>query len=160
MNRSIDYIKKRIADGNCNGMTTEEFSNMAWVSSEFIIKSDTGIDIIATTKDDDVVADLRYNPDAEFNYFTTETCTCDGTLLFMRELMDKIAHKIKSLNAYYAPMLKDIPEDKLDEYKMSYEIGDFVTNSYIIEPPDKSKPWLCDKFTVMLPIRFTIEKIR
>ena len=160
MNKSLEYIKKRIVEGSCNNITIEEFSNMSWLSSKFAIKSDTETDIIATTQDGDIIADLKYNPDAEFNYFTTETCVCDGTLAFVKELIDKIMYKIRTLNTYYAPMFENIPEDKLDEYKMSYEIGDFVINSYIIEPPDKTKLWLCDKFTVMLPIKFTIEKVR
>ena len=162
MNKSLEYIKRRIEDGDCNNMPPEEFVDMSVTPlTTFWDEVSVGETIIlATTKDkSEVIADLTYNPEADFNYFTTESCTCDGTLLFVADLMKEILEKIRSLNTYYTPAFKDINEENLCNYKFHYEVGDFVINSHIIDPPNKDKPWLCDRFTVMLPIRFTIENI-
>lgn len=163
MSKSLKYIKRRIEDGDCKNMPPEEFANMSVTSlTWFWNQISVGETIVlATTKDKSkVIADLTYNPDADFNYFTTESCTCDGTLLFMADLMREILEKIRALNTCYAPAFKDINEEDLCNYKFHYEVGDFVINSHIIEPPNEDKPWLCDRFTVMLPIKFTVEKIK
>lgn len=163
MSKSLEYIKRRIEEGNCKNMSQEEFTNMNVVPlNSFCDKLSIGENIIlAITKDEsEVIADLTYNPDAEFNYFTTESCVCDGTLLFMTELIEKILKKVGSLNTYYLPAFEGISEEELGNYKLHYEVGDFVTNSHIVESPDKNKPWMCDRFTVMLPIKFTVEKVK
>lgn len=162
MNKSLEYIKRRIEDGNLNNMSPEEFVDMSVTPlTTFWDKVSVGETIIlATTKDkSEVIADLTYNPEADFNYFTTESCTCDGTLIFMAELMENLLKKIGELNTYYLPALEEINEEDLCNYKFHYEVGDFVINSHIIEPPNKDKPWLCDRFTVMSPVKFTVEKI-
>lgn len=161
MNKSLEYIKKRIEDGNCKNMHPEEFINMSTVPFNTFLHFEDINDTmtLATTKDNKTIAELSYNPDADFDYFTTESCVCDGTLIFMKGLMEKVFTKICQLNTYYAPAFKEISEEDFGNYKMHYEVGDFVTNSHIIDPPDKNKPWMCDRFTVMLPIKFTVEKI-
>jgi len=117
--------------------------------------------VIAVRKDnDDILADLTYSPDAEFNYFITESCVCDGTLMFMNKLMTNILKKIGQLQTCYAPAFEGISQEEINNgnYMIHYEVGDFVVNSCIIEPPYKDKLWMCDRFTVMLPVKFTIEK--
>lgn len=161
MNKSLEYIKRRIKEGNCENMSPEEFVDMKALpmSSFWKMATEGKTIILATTKNEnEVVADLIYNPDADFNYFATESCVCDGSLLFMIDLIDRLLNRVQSLNTYYIPAFEDIPEEELCNYKLHYETGDIVTNSYIIEPPYKDKPWMRNSFTVMLPIKFTIEK--
>ena len=162
MNKSLEYIKKRIEEGNCDRMSMEEFSDMGVFPFKQFFREDVGDTmILALTKDQqDVFADLTYNPNADFNYFTLKSCVCDGTLVFMTELMEEILKKIGRLETCYAPIIRDIPQEEIQNYKLHYEVGDFITNTYIVAPPDKDKPWMCDKFTVMLPIKFTVEKVR
>lgn len=163
MSKSLEYVKRLIEEGNCKNMLPEEFVNMSVMPlTSFLNKLSVGETIIlAITKDkSEVIADLTYNPDADFDYFTTESCVCDGTLVFMTELIRKLLHKIGSLNTYYVPAFEGIPEEEFCNYKLHYEVGDFITNSHIIEPPNKDKTWMYDRFTVMLPIKFIIEKIK
>lgn len=163
MSKSLEYVKRRIEEGNCQNMSPEEFVNMSVMPlNSFWNKLSVGETIIlAITKDkSEVIADLTYNPDADFDYFTTESCVCDGTLVFMTELIEKLLKKIGSLNTYYVPAFEGIPEEEFCNYKLHYEVGDFIMNSHIIEPPNKDKPWMCDRFTVMLPIKFTVEKVK
>lgn len=162
MEKSLEYIKKRIEEGNCYNMSMEEFQDMYEIPFKSCFLEGHGdYMIIAVRKDSDkVLADLTYEPDAEFNYFITETCVCDGTLMFMINLMTRILQKIGQLKTGYAPAIAEITEDSFNDYNLHYYVGDFVANSYIVEPPDKDKPWMCDKFTVMLPVKFTIDKVR
>lgn len=161
MSKSLEFVKRKIENGDCKNMLPEEFTDMNIIPlNSYWDKVGIGDTIILViTKDEsETIADLTYNPDAEFDYFTTESCVCDGTLLFMNELMVKILKKIGSLNTCYSPVLRGLTPEDIVNYKLHYEVGDFVTNSCIIEPPDKDKPWMCDRFTVMLPIKFSIEK--
>lgn len=161
-NKSLEYIKKRIEEGNCHNMPVEEFRDMYTIPFKSYFLEDCGDYIIlAVRKDsDDILADLTYSPNAEFNYFITESCVCDGTLIFMNELIANILKKIKQLQTYYVHALEEISQEEINNgnYIIHYEVGDFVANSCIIEPPHKDKLWMCDRFTVMLPVKFTIEK--
>ena len=160
-NKSLEYIKKRIEEGNCYNMPVEEFGDMYTIPLKSYFSEDCGDYIILARKDSgDILADLTYSPDAEFNYFITESCVCDGTLIFMNELMANILKKIGQLQTCYVPALEEISLEEINNggYIIHYEIGDFVANSCIIEPPHKDKPWMCDRFTMMLPVKFTIEK--
>ena len=160
MGKSLEYIKNRIEEGNCNDMSMEEFQDMCEIPFKSYFSEGCGdYIIIAIKKDsDEVLSDLTYEPDAEFNYFITETCVCDGTLMFMNKLMTRILQKIGQLKTCYAPAVVEITSDNVNDYILHYHVGDFVANSYIVEPPYKDKLWMCDRFTVMLPVKFTIEK--
>lgn len=161
-NKSLEYVRKRIKEGNCCNMPVEEFKDMYAIPFKSYFLEDCGdYMILAVRKDsDDILADLTYSPDTEFNYFITESCVCDGTLMFINELMTNILKKIGQLQTGYAPAFEEISQDELNNgnYIIHYEVGDFVANSCIIEPPYKDKPWMRDRFTVMLPVKFIIEK--
>jgi hypothetical protein len=162
MGKSLEYIKKRIEEGSCNNMSIEEFQNMYELSyKSYFLEGRGDYHIVGIKKDsEEIFADVTYEPDAEFDYFITETCICDGTLIFVKDLMTKILQKIGQFGTVYAPAIVGITEDNINDYVFHYHVGDFVVNSYIIEPTDKDKPWMCDKFTVMLPVKFTVEKVR
>lgn len=162
INKSLEYVRKRIEEGNCRNMPVEEFKDMYSIPfKSYFLEGRGDYIILAIKKDsDDILADLTYSPDAEFNYFVTESCVCDGTLMFMNKLMTNILKKIGQLQTCYAPALEGISQEEFNNgnYMIHYEVGDFIANSCIIDPPDKDKLWMCDRFTVMLPVKFTIEK--
>ena len=162
ISKSLEYVRKRIEEGNCRNMPAEEFKDMYTIPfKSYFLEGHGDYMIIATRKNsDEVFADLTYESDSEFNYFITETCVCDGTLIFMHDLMTRILQKIGQLETFYTPAVAEITVDNVNDYKLHYYVGDFVANSYIVEPPNKDKRWMCDRFTVMLPVKFTIEKIR
>ena len=162
MGKSLEYIKKRIKEGNCNDMSMEEFQDMYEIPFKSCFLEDDKDYMVVTTRknSNEILADLTYEPNAEFNYFITKTCVCDGTLMFMNDLMMQIMQKIVQLKTCYAPAIAEITKDNCNDYILHYYVGDFVANSYIIEPPDKDRLWLCDKFTIMLPVKFVVEKIK
>jgi hypothetical protein len=162
INKSLEYVKKRIEEGNCRNMPVEEFKDMYAIPfKSYFLEGRGDYMILAVRKgNDDILADLTYSPDAEFNYFITESCVCDGTLMFMNELMANILKKIGQLQTCYTPAFEGISQEEFNNgnYMIHYEVGDFIANSCIIEPPYKEKPWMCDRFTVMLPVKFSIKK--
>ena len=107
MNSSLEYIKKRINEGDCNNMPPEEFNDMNIVPFKSLFLKDVENHTFnGVTKDGGkVLAYLTYEPDAEFNYFITESCMCDGTLMFMGDLMERIVNKICQFKTCYAPAL-------------------------------------------------------
>ena len=158
MNKSLEYIKNRIKTGYVNNMTEEEFSNMQVVKFTDVCAKFNHHNILENKETGEVYIDMKYDPDAKFDYFTLETCYCDGTFMFMGELIDKIINKICSLQTYYSPAIEE--EIDLSKYHVHYIVGDFVANTYYIESPDLEKPWMKDKFTVMLPIKFEVEEVK
>lgn len=165
MNKSLNYIKNRLTKGDCLNMPIEDFKEMNVIPFYTVVDDEhKDYTIIATDKDNKkVLADLIYAPDAEFNYFITETCVCDGTLIFIYELIGNILKLIMSLRTSHRLIFeKEFSQKEFDNGNciIHYEVGDFVINSQIIESPDKSKPWLTNDITVMLPVKYSIEKIK
>lgn len=162
-NKSLEYIKSRIYSGNTNNMNPEEFSEMGVIPFNLLVDmKENETASITTGKESGIVyVDLTYAPDADFDYFTTQSCYCDGTLIFMFELMESIIEKIVKLETSLSSAVEKYPEGiDFEKHRVHYTVGDFVTNSYIVEEsPDPEHPWMRDHFTVMLPIKFEIEEI-
>ena len=94
---------------------------------------------------------LVFNPDAEFQYFTSESCIHDGTLIFPLSLMEKCVYKVCCLNTYYQPLGRPGVGSTV-----KIEVGNFV----ILNEFDKdgtfapdSKEWMSERTTVLLPLR-------
>ena len=128
INHSLDYIKKRIKDDTCINMPIEEFQNMNIMP--FLSCYDK--DYYPLTKSNvtnKINADLRYSPFANFNYFITETCICDGTLLFITELIQRIIHKIKIIQTCHQPTMElflkngEMPKDFANKNVIHYEVN-------------------------------------
>ena len=94
---------------------------------------------------------LVFNPDAEFQYFTSESCIHDGTLIFPLSLMEKCVYKVYCLNTYYQPLGRPGVGSTV-----KIEVGNFV----ILNEFDKDgtfapdcKEWMSERTTVLLPLR-------
>lgn len=93
--------------------------------------------------------DFLFDNNIDFDYFTSDSCIHDGTLLFVGELINKCARKVCNLETYYKPLGE--PQDR-DVLK--YNIGNFVIlNEYNGDFVPNDKPWLCERTTVLLPIK-------
>lgn len=163
VNKSLEYIKSRIESGNVKNINAEEFSDMGVVPFNTLLDQNEKETIpIYTGKESGIIyVDLTYDPNVDFDYFCTQSCYCDGTLMFMYELMLNIIEKIQELKTSLSSTVEKYPEGiDFEKHRIHYIVGDFVTNSYIVdESPDPEKPWMRDHFTVMLPIKFEIEEI-
>ena len=165
MEKSLEFVKNRIESGMAYGFENTHFESLTEHDSRdtfksfhifYDDKSETKL-ICKLGNDDkpDLEINIIYSPDAEFEYFTMESCRCDGTLLFVQELMEKCVEKIIRLKTYNKD--KQLPSD-LSGHKITYTVGDFVVGTeYGEQFSTKEKPWMMERFTVMLPIKFDVE---
>ena len=168
MNQSLEFVKKRILSGKCNGMENnnyiswgyKQFDNWIkhWIKHRFdtdhkFYKNNSILfNINSKIPKLNLSIKIKYNQKAEFEYFTMERCVCDGTLYFVDELIQKTFMKVFSFQTYNeAKMPNDFFDDK---YNVEFTVGDFVfTNEVDKSFATKEKPCLTERFTVMLPIK-------
>lgn len=169
--KSIEFVKKRIADGDANvplqndayfyETTFNDYANM-FCSQELIevIELSNGFKLAIPSKNlkDYIPVYITYDENADFEYFTMERCVCDGTLVFMADLMKDCFNKVIS---YQTCNVKKLPSDFQKEpfkYEISYTVGNFVCCEEFGDFGTEEKPWMKSRFTVMLPIKFDIKE--
>lgn len=95
MGKSLEFVKERIASGQCNGMENNKYESMIEQDIRELFT------VITCTKDGTILIDVPYlkgdkpyfnviikhDPDADFEYFTMQRCNCDGTFVFFQDLM-------------------------------------------------------------------------
>lgn len=105
-----------------------------------------------------VTMSVRWDPNADFEYFASECFTCDGTLLFLYESCVRLLFKVLNCETHYKPKQDQIFRNGA---KITYVIGNYVVLSEFDEdrtrftPPDK--PWCRERYTVLLPIQMIVE---
>lgn len=174
-NHSLNFVKDRIASGLCNGMENNQYESMQEVNLMDVLnyyKHNITFDdknvckriILNATTDANLKGDIeiqvKYDPEAEFEYFTMETCICDGTLFFFYELMATVLNKVFEFNTYNK---EKIPNDYASNpfiYKLKYIIGNpVIAVEHNAKFATEDKPWMLDRFSVMLPIKMDFEKM-
>jgi hypothetical protein len=168
MNNSLEFVRNRIETGNCNNMDIKNFSNMSICDFWLFISTVPNpkfqslfVNNITTYKMEGEVNGVKgnrnviieYNPNAKFEYFTMEACKCDGTLLFLNEIMYEAFKKVLMCTTYNT---NTVPADLMDrywDYDTCYTVGDFVVNTEYGEFGTTEKPWMNTKWTAMLPIK-------
>ena len=100
---------------------------------------------------------LEFDPDGEFDYFTSSKSVHDGTMIFVSENMESLVRKVLCLNTYYTPKGKP---DNGDTVK--FTIGNFVILNEYDETGEnftpKDKPYLRERTTVFLPLGYDVIK--
>jgi hypothetical protein len=97
---------------------------------------------------------LEFNPDADFQYFTFESCLHDGTLIHIVSLLEKCVSKVCCLGTFYEP---------LGEFSNGMTVHIVVGNFVVLNEYDKNgdlftpedKKWLKERTTVLLPLRMS-----
>lgn len=93
---------------------------------------------------------VSFDGNADFDYFTSESCVHDGTLLFIREAMDRCVQKVCLAQTYN----KNIGEPESGD-SIQYVVGNFVVlTEYDGDFVPKDKPWMRERTTVLLPLKF------
>ena len=162
-NKSLEFVKNRIKN-NQTYLNLDDFDYLNQVSVYDIINKEkyrntngflSNASITLGDKTSECEIRLNIDENSEYDYFTMCSCVCDGSLFFAVELMEKCINKIQTLQTYYNKVEVNI--DTVKDKILQYTIGNFVLgckNSYDFAPLDK--PWMIEKFTVMLPIKFEI----
>lgn len=104
---------------------------------------------------------ISFDPDDDFDYFTSEVVTHDGTLLFIYEAVELCLKRVLAGITYCADSVsEEDPFPQIGE-SIEYVLGNAICISEIdpkFAPP--GKPWMQERSTVMLPIKFTRHKER
>lgn len=178
MSKSLDFVLDRIASGQCNGMeknhyeSSQEINTVEALLYRNIIREQKLIDLLQSGETVAYVfegtldhitpvkinANLTYNPNAAFDYFTMERCSNDGTLMFIDELIYKVFAKVITLQTTLKSEMTDNVVNNLDKATFNYTIGNFIVMSeHGKEFATEEKPWMLSRFTVALPIKMNIE---
>ena len=170
---SSDFVKDRIENNiikydflpEVNITEVEPLFSDFFKKKSIIKKLQRGQEYIAkykTNKGKEFECHFKYNPNAQFNYCTSERCVCDRTLVFLRELADKCVLKMLELRTYNKAiltddMMKDFNKGKYDIY---YEFGNIICFDEYHESlfATEDKKFLKSRFTTILPIKFDIKK--
>lgn len=95
---------------------------------------------------------VNYDPSENFEYFTYSSIRHDGTLIFVKEAIDNCMSKVLTGSTYNAN--KQAP---FDGCIINYTIGNFVVlNEYGTQFSTNEKPWMQQRTTVFLPIKYEI----
>lgn len=165
MGKSLDFVKERIKNYSDN-MNVDDYKNAEEYSFlkalddypevKELVKDNTFIITVDGTDEHGIRGSKKvtftYNPDAPFEYYTMESCRCDGTLAYMIEMIDRIFRKVATANTYN---IDNVPEDYVTNtwnYDVEYMVGNFIINEELGDFGTTEKPWLKSRFTVMLPL--------
>lgn len=174
MGKSLNFVKNRITSGFCNGMENNHYEYMQEInllealqyypklfSDDKNVYEYTLSDVTMTDTDlkGNIEIWVKYDPDADFEYFTMERCRTDGTLSFFSDLIAKVINKVLVFQTYNKEKIPDDYDINPFSYKVKYVIGNPVIS---IEHGEKfateEKPWMLDRFSAMLPIKMNFER--
>ena len=104
---------------------------------------------------------ISFDPDADFDYFTSHVITHDGTLLFIYEAVERCFKRVLAGITYYADSTsEEDPFPQIGE-SIEYVLGNAVCISEINSKfAPSGKPWMKERSMVMLPIKFIRHKER
>ena len=169
MNKSQEFIINLIKNGRCSeDFIVEDFqeSSIIYPSIELMPKNMAaaitkdsvkvvmhGKNLYGITGEANII--IKYDPNAEFDYFTSDICVHDGSLIFLQEAIANIFNKIIKFETHYAGDVPDEWGKYLWDYDYEYTIGDFViVNKFGDEYATGDKSWLKNKQIVTLPIKW------
>lgn len=167
MGNSLDFIKDRIANKEVCSFNEKDYETaFEYDFGDFIKNCSPEIqgcysnNCLSTTfggnyngVSGNLKNNIAYIPDAEFEYFTMESCRCDGTLIFMQELMGTILTKLLGVKTYNNETIPDDVYSNIWAYDINYTVGNFVLNEEFGDFGTDDKPWMQSRFTAMLPIK-------
>jgi len=157
MNNSINFVLNKIKDKEVHKNFEKDNWNQATIINpmEFLrpfIKNNNIDSIFYEVENIDETINktirrnitINYSPDGNYDYFISDSCIYDGTLLFVNQLINNILESILTGKSYNK---KDVPVDFLKEYwkyDIIYNIGDILLNT-IDGDFDLQKPFLQTK---------------
>ena len=153
--KSLDYIKERTKD--------EDYVEYIEVSSidflkEFIEHDFEIIDGKLFTLGDeerDVLAEIYYSQDDDYNYYSSDGNINDGTLMFYWQSVGAVFNKLLHIQTVNRTIVEKYEPIDFDKYYFKYTIGDIILGRYNAEPPEDRK-WLTNGIHAMLPIKFEV----
>lgn len=136
MNNSLAFIKSRIKESHTYGMPVDGWDNAIVLSPIDFMNRLLGNEIINNNlkyklnfgNNKNLKVEITYDPNGEFEYFTNESSTYDGTLIFFEQTVNEVLRKLFFAQTTSKDIsVKDISENP-DKYILKYIIGDLVTH--------------------------------
>ena len=159
MSKSLSFCTATASTPGRSAFCDRKFDNAKELEAEYIfdqyIEKERNLTVTGTNSNGEDVcinATLEFNPDADFQYFTSESCLHDGTLVHSISLLEKCVSKVCCLKTFYKPLGE--PRNGITVHVI---VGNFVVlNEYdedgcLFTPEDKK--WLRERTTVLLPLR-------
>ena len=160
MSNSLDFCKARASNPSVSSYADRNWNNAAenMETENFfdnILQGNRKLRVDGIDHNGNKVylnVELSFNPDADFDYFSGDSCVHDGTLLFIYEMMNKCVEKVK-----YAQTLSKANGQPKSGDTIKYVVGNFVVlNEFGKQFALEDKPWLQERTTVLLPLKVEI----
>ena len=157
MGKSLDFVYKRYENDYLK-FEIPDGVKMVEVGTQQYIK--TMQDYIERAKNEGFVPNfniaVEFDENADFEYVSTETVVCDGTLWFVGQCIESIIQKITLHQTCNINKMNPEIFNKSSIYNVKYTIGNFVLMSECGDFGTEEKPWLHSRYTVMLPIKYEV----
>lgn len=153
MSKSYDFCKALCQDKERCKFYDRKWDDVSEYSFIDIFKNEFPLHCILKSDNVKIFVDVIYDSSADFQYFTSYAAYTDGTTVFELEAMQEIFSRLVQCGTYFNKA--DAPHNGAH---ITYTVGNFVViREYGKEfsPPDK--PWMSERLTVMLPIKYDIE---
>lgn len=151
MSYSYDFCINRVSDSNCS-----DYSNLDWTKAEEYNYESLYINRIPDGRynydDDDIIFNVKYNPNGDFQYFTSFQFVHDGTLLFISYGVQNLINRIYSA-ATYNKLIGEPQKNKIASYIYGNPV---ILNEYGAFGAE-NKPWLLERTTILIPIEYHLE---
>lgn len=152
MSKSYDFCKELCHDKERCGFWDRKWDDVSEYSFIDIFKNELPLHHILKSDNVKISVDVIYDPSADFQYFTSYVTQTDGTMFFELEAMQEILSRLAQCRTYFSRM--DAPHNGAH---ISYTVGNFVlVREYDTENSPSDKPWMSERLTVMLPIKYEI----
>lgn len=165
MSKSFDFCVNRASDPNVSNYADRDWSKANSINIEnyfmLLVEEYGPCQAKLTGKNGERITakvQIKYDPEAEFSYFTSCSCIHDGTLLFEMQTLERCLTNVIS-GITYDLRLSWPPEDG---DTIHYTVGDavmlneFDADGSRFTPPEK--PFMRSRTTALLPISMWIEK--
>ena len=173
MNNSIKYIKHRITntpetllDMHIEGWDTSLIINPIEKFKQYIpafsrLIKDNEFKIVHQVRSEKINVNIKYDDTfTDFDYFTTERITHDGTLCFVEEAIQKLLFKLMYLQTSYTNKTHDDFFNNPHKYNIEYIIGDVIIHRDFGMKNINGMEIFGETNIMVLPIKFDILKLK
>lgn len=157
MSESFEFCLNRASDPNVSPYTDRDWTKTAEIVDtqerfDAIIKGSRRFSICrpdSSGKKVNLNMEVCFDENADFDYFTSETCVHDGTLYFVLECVDRCINKVLCATTYDTRLRRKI----INGCTIKYTVGNFVVSNEHGNFGSEAKPWLNSRTTVLLPLK-------
>ena len=159
---STDFCIKQIKEQNSPYMD-RDFSKTIEVNMDYVLNylsNQCGSDITFPIHivyfpngfNTTINCQIEYNPNANFDYFTSESMYTDGTAIFEQSIINELFSRLVNVLTYDN---RTKQPDFSKNFTVKYTIGNFVViREYKDRWSEVETPWMNERLTVMLPIKY------